>query len=118
MGDGVKFHCLRYTGKWASLKYPWHTLDIMHLFLEGIREPKISAESSIDKSAVIQGAVIIEEGVKVFEHAKIVGPCYLGKNVIIGNNVILRESDIETGKRAWVFDGYCQKLCREKLLVS
>lgn len=95
--NGVKINCLTYDGKWASLKYAWHVLDVMNLFLDNIKESKISPSALIDKTAIIQGNVIIEDGVKVFENAKIVGPCYLGKNAVIGNNVILRGSMVGEG---------------------
>ena len=41
--------------------------------------------------------MVIEDGAKVFEGAVIKGPCYIGKNVIVGNNTMIRESDIEEG---------------------
>lgn len=94
---GIKFSCFDYSGIWGSIKYPWHVLDIMAIFLDEIKKPRISPSAQIDKTAVIQGNVWIEDGVKVFENAKIVGPCYIGKNAIIGNNVILRYSMIGEG---------------------
>jgi len=33
--------------------------------------------------------VVIEEGVRVFEHAVIRGPCYIGKGSVIGNNSLI-----------------------------
>ncbi|MEX0568953.1 MAG: DapH/DapD/GlmU-related protein, partial [Candidatus Njordarchaeota archaeon] len=35
------------------------------------------------------------ENVKIYENAIIKGPAYIGKNTIIGNNVLVRESSIE-----------------------
>lgn len=49
---------------------------------------------NIHPSAVIEGHVILEEGVRVMPHATVVGPCYIGKGTIIGNNALVRESII------------------------
>jgi bifunctional UDP-N-acetylglucosamine pyrophosphorylase/glucosamine-1-phosphate N-acetyltransferase len=38
--------------------------------------------------------VYLEDNIKIFENTKIVGPCYIGKNTIIGNNTIIRGSHI------------------------
>lgn len=93
----TQFSLLNYTGNWASLKYPWHVLDFMKIFLSQIGKPKISPNAQVAGSAIINGNVIIEDGVRIFENAKITGPCYLGKNTIIGNNSMVRESIIEEG---------------------
>lgn len=94
---GLNFELLSYQDQWTSLKYPWHVLDLAHIFLSSIKKSKIAGPTQIDKRAIIKGPVIIEDGVKIFENAKVVGPCYLGKNVIVGNNCIVRESIIEEG---------------------
>lgn len=48
----------------------------------------------ISKTAIIRGDVIIEDGVKIFDHAVIQGPTYIGKNSVIANNALVRESHI------------------------
>jgi bifunctional UDP-N-acetylglucosamine pyrophosphorylase/glucosamine-1-phosphate N-acetyltransferase len=35
--------------------------------------------------------VVIEDGVRILEGAVVRGPCYIGKNSIIGNNALLRD---------------------------
>ena len=59
-------------------------------FVSPFRGENIVLKSNV----IIDGPVHIEEGVKIFENTKIVGPCYIGKNTIIGNNVMIRESHI------------------------
>ncbi|MDD5190397.1 MAG: hypothetical protein PHE50_05075, partial [Dehalococcoidales bacterium] len=44
----------------------------------------------VSEKAVIEGKVIIEDGVRVMENAVIKGPVYIGKNSIIGNNTLVR----------------------------
>lgn len=83
--DGLEVRFSKYEGIWIPLKYPWHILDITAYFLENIDQK------------IYPGKVMIEDGVKVFEGAVIKGPCYIGKNVIVGNNSMVRGSDLEEG---------------------
>lgn len=73
--DGLEVKVSEYNGVWKALKYPWHILDLMEEFLG-------------------KDAILKEEGVKVYEGAIIKGPCYIGKNTIIGGNALVRESII------------------------
>ena len=83
-----------YDGPWQAIKYPWHVLEMMNIFLSS-QETYISEEAQISQSATIKGdRVVIEAGVKVFENAVICGPCYIGKNTIIGNGALVRHAHI------------------------
>ncbi len=79
--------------KFASLKYPWHILEAMEIFLNNIKDSVVKTED-IDPSARIVGKVYIEEGVKIGSFAKISGPCYIGRNTVIGDHVLVRDSHI------------------------
>lgn len=92
--DGMEIKFIKYEGVWIPLKYPWQILDILSHFLSNI-EQKISPGAKVAKTAIMDGPVIIEDGVKVLEGAVIRGPAYIGKNVIVGNNTIIRESNLE-----------------------
>jgi NDP-sugar pyrophosphorylase family protein len=94
--DGLDVRFSKYNGVWIPLKYPWQVLDITAKFLSTI-EQQISPGANVSEKAVIEGDVVIEEGAKVFEGAVIKGPCYIGKNVIVGNNSMVRESILEEG---------------------
>ncbi len=85
ISDGMDVKYTKYDGVWIPLKYPWHILDITAYFLTAI-DQKIYPDK-----------VIIEEGVKVFEGAVIKGPVFIGKNCIIGNHSMVRESNLEEG---------------------
>lgn len=89
----AKMSVYKYKGFWQPIKYPWHILDLMNLFLVQ-QEPKISKKADISERAIINGNVIIEEGVRVFDNAVIQGPAYIGKNTIIANNALVRGSMI------------------------
>lgn len=94
--DGIDVKFVKYDGVWIPLKYPWQILDILAHLLSNI-EQQISPEANVSEKAIISGKVVIEEGARVFEGAVIKGPCYIGKNVIVGNNSMVRESDLEEG---------------------
>ncbi|MFH0749788.1 MAG: sugar phosphate nucleotidyltransferase [Candidatus Gottesmanbacteria bacterium] len=79
---------------WKPIKYPWNVLDVSELLLSEMQGSQIDKSVVIKENVIIEGPVIIEEGVKIFEGTKIVGPCYIGKNTIIGNNNIIRSSMI------------------------
>lgn len=89
-----KAYAIEYNGVWQSLKYPWHHLDMMNFFLSQIKEQNISPKAFISPLASISGNVMIEEGVKIFDFACVQGPAYIGKNTIIGNHCLVRQSMI------------------------
>ena len=81
---------VRYDGPFASYKYPWDLLAINDLILRRSATRRISETANISPLAVVDGAVVIEDGVRVLEHAVIRGPAYIGRNTIIGNSSLLR----------------------------
>ena len=83
-----------YQDYWGYLKYPWDTLQMTDCFLKELKNKKIGKRVKIAKNSLTSGPVIIENDVKIFENAKIVGPAYIGKGTIIGNNSVVRESMI------------------------
>ncbi len=92
-----------YNGQWQALKYPWHILDMKDFFFTTQPNTKNTytvykpTDCFISPNAVLNtenGNIIIEKGVKIFDFAVISGPCYIGKNSIIGNHSLLRESHI------------------------
>lgn len=80
-----------------SLKYPWHILGFLKSLLTTIKSSR-SSSAQIAPSAVIDesaGPVFIDEGARIGHAAHIVGPCYIGENVHIGDFVLVRQSSIE-----------------------
>ena len=94
MKSGHRFKMLEYRGKWTTIKYPWHVLDVMDYFLKTLKGQKISKSAQIANGTHIKGDVLIENDVKIFEGATINGPVYIGKNSIVANNALVRESII------------------------
>ncbi|MDF2379759.1 MAG: NTP transferase domain-containing protein [Candidatus Gracilibacteria bacterium] len=91
-----KYSIVEYDGFWQAVKYPWHFLRLNEFFL-GKLERSISSEAQISETAVIQGDVVIEAGVRVFEYAVIKGPAYLSTGTIVGDHAKLRESSVGAG---------------------
>lgn len=89
-----EFRMLPYEGTFTSLKYPWDVLGVQSSLFADHFKAKKGKGVVIKQNVTIEGDVYLDDGVKVFENTKIVGPCYIGKNTIIGNNNIIRESHI------------------------
>jgi NDP-sugar pyrophosphorylase family protein len=88
--SGYKIKAVKPKGFWKAIKYPWDIFPVMEHFLK--REKSISPKAQIAKTAVIEGDVIIEDGVRVLENAVIKGLCYIGRNSVIGNNALIRDN--------------------------
>lgn len=88
------YQVVRYSGQWKALKYPWHVLDIMNVFLDQLKGKgqQVAESAFIAKTASLVGDVYIGEGAKVFPGAAVVGPAYIGAGVIVGNNALVRNS--------------------------
>ena len=89
-----KFKAVFYNDFWETIKYPWHILSMMKKFLFS-QKSFIAPSVQIADTARIRGkGVILSDGVRLFDNAVVVGPCFIGKNTIIGNNALVRESNI------------------------
>lgn len=86
-----------------SLKYPWDILEIKNYLFKNVKG-HIGKNVKIAKSAIIEGDIYIEDGVVIMEGVCIKGPCFVGKNSVIGNNVLLRDFvDIEENTTVGAF---------------
>ncbi len=106
-----KFVAIKYDRTWNAIKYPWHVLDMMEVFMQN-QGNSIDTSAKIASSAAIKGDnVVIAKDVKIFENAVIQGPCYIGEGSIVGNNALVRSSMI--GKNCTV--GYNTEIARSYL---
>ncbi len=87
--DDRMIQVVPYKGAWTPIKYPWHVFDVVRYFLDRA-ETFISHDTHVSPGAVIDGKVILEDGVRVLENAVIRGPVYIGRNTIIGNSTLVR----------------------------
>ncbi|HKZ45697.1 MAG TPA: bifunctional sugar-1-phosphate nucleotidylyltransferase/acetyltransferase [archaeon] len=86
--DGCRIKVIPFSGTFIPFKYPWHAFELLKYFLDN-SEARISNTAKISPKANIEGKVIIEDNVKIFEGAFVKGPCYIGKNSVIGTNVLI-----------------------------
>ena len=80
-----------------SLKYPWHLFTFQQLLFT-THKSYISSSAKIAQTALIDdtnGPVIIENNATVGDFAKIVGPCYIGENCLVGDYSFVRVSSLE-----------------------
>ncbi|MEK7137762.1 MAG: hypothetical protein AAB853_05780, partial [Patescibacteria group bacterium] len=115
----LNYVAVPYEGEWDAIKYPWHVLDLTQRFLEEFKGGgqvsgfrfQVSGKAEVHPTAVIEGGVILEEGVRVMAHATIQGPCYIGKGTVIGTSTLVRESII--GKHCVI--GFGSEVARSNL---
>ncbi len=86
--QNIKSEYFLYKNYWYPLKYPWHVLSVMKYFL-----------------STLNNEVRLGKNVKIAKTAKIVGPCFIGDNTVIGDFALVRESNI--GKNC-VVGGYSE----------
>lgn len=82
-----------YEGEMVSLKYPWHVLDVMHHLFRNLAHKRAN-NITVKNNVIIEGNVVIGDNVTIYENTKLIGPCFIGANTIIGNNNMIRESHI------------------------
>jgi len=90
--DGRRIKVVHYEGFWHAIKYPWDIFGAVKYFLSNLKTSKFSQTAKISKNAIIDdtnGNVVIEDNARILENAVIRGPCYIGKNSVIGNNVLI-----------------------------
>ena len=95
--EGVEYEF--YEKELPTLKYPWHYHSYFkHLINKIYPQSKVYGEYEgrgiVDTSA---GPVIFGNSVKVMEGSVVKGPSYIGDGCVVGNNVLIRESNIEQG---------------------
>jgi len=86
--------CIKYDGDWATLKYSWHVLSMQDYFFKNGFQSLIDSSVIIHKTATIEGDVYMGKNIKVGAYVKIMGPCYIGDNAIIGDHSLVRSSTI------------------------
>jgi bifunctional UDP-N-acetylglucosamine pyrophosphorylase/glucosamine-1-phosphate N-acetyltransferase len=78
-----------------TLKYASDLFSISNYRFTQLSEiPKIHKNAKIHSTAIVSGAVVIEDGAKIYEYALIQGPCYIGKNVVVGSYCKVRKETV------------------------
>lgn len=80
-----------------SLKYVWGLFDMQTAIFSELSS-RTDPQAQIAPTAVIDdsnGPVVIEAGASIGHAARIVGPCYLGRGVRVGDFSLVRSSNLE-----------------------
>jgi bifunctional UDP-N-acetylglucosamine pyrophosphorylase/glucosamine-1-phosphate N-acetyltransferase len=78
-----------------SLKYAWDLFTLADYYLSGIPDiADIHPGAVVHPTALITGPVIIESGAHIYEYALIQGPCYIGKNSVVGSFCKVRKGSL------------------------
>lgn len=91
--EGYRCRVVPYGGPWTAIKYPWDILRAMDCFLGRIKR-HVAASARVSDKAVVDGEVFIDEGARVLEFAILRGPCYIGKNSVVGNFSLVRSTHL------------------------
>ncbi|HYD35843.1 MAG TPA: sugar phosphate nucleotidyltransferase [Vitreimonas sp.] len=102
--DAITTHARDHHDSWVetntktlSLKYPWHLFSFQsHLFTQ--LKSSQEGTAAIAKTALIDdshGPVVTSAGARVGDFVKLVGPCFIGPNAVVGDYSFVRESSIE-----------------------
>lgn len=92
-----RYEAVLYMGSWQAIKYPWHLLSLLPFLLPSGENPLIHKTASVHRTAVIEGPAVLSKGVKVLAHATVIGPCFVGRDTVIANNALVRESSVGPG---------------------
>ncbi len=91
-----KVRAVIFDGWWIDIKVPWDVLRASYYLLSNLTESRISNKARISPHTIIEGPVIIEDGAEIDHGVVIKGPAYIGRNVFVGLNSIVRNySDLE-----------------------
>lgn len=78
-----------------TLKHAWDIFDLSHyLFTTFSKRQHIHRKATVHPTALITGNVVIEEGARIYEYALVQGPCYIGKNAVVGSYCKVRNETI------------------------
>jgi NDP-sugar pyrophosphorylase family protein len=78
-----------YEDRWEALKYPWQVLDVMAMLLDRWAS---GSESPGDGYTLREDGVVVGTNVRVFPGAHVVAPAFLGNDVVVGHNALVRGS--------------------------
>lgn len=93
--QSVPTQMVEISGYNSSLKHAPRVLGAMEEVLSHRLKPGVATSATIAPTAVVDGEVEIAGNVRIFDHATIKGPCYIGENTVVGNGALVRASCIE-----------------------
>jgi len=80
-----------------TLKYSWQLLDLMQLVLSRQKSDR-TTHAAIAKTAVLDetlGSIVVADSAEIRDFVKIIGPAYIGEDVLVGEHSFIRQSSLE-----------------------
>lgn len=87
----MPYRLVPYDGPWQPIKYPWHVLGAMQIFLDRIPTPAEPLPEGV------RGNVVLGEGVRIFPGATVLGPAYIGAGSMVGTGALVRGAMLGDG---------------------
>jgi bifunctional UDP-N-acetylglucosamine pyrophosphorylase/glucosamine-1-phosphate N-acetyltransferase len=86
--DGL--HSSIWEQDWVDVKSPWDILRANRMIMDTWHQAVVSDSTEMKGWVHVNGPVHIEEGVTILSGTVIQGPCFLGRDSFVGNNVLIR----------------------------
>jgi len=81
-----------------KINLSWQLLtEISKMLRRTVTLRSISPKARISPTVVLEGPIVVEPGVTIYDYAKIVGPAFISRGAIIGNHSLVRESFLGEG---------------------
>ncbi|MGK0548118.1 MAG: NDP-sugar synthase [Pyrobaculum sp.] len=91
-----KIAVVPWSGTWHDVNHPEDLMQLLEYTAP--RNTIIAKTAKVSPTAVLEGPVVIEDGVEIDHYAVIKGPAYIGKGAFIGAHALIRNyTDIEEG---------------------
>lgn len=75
---------------WIDISRPWHILSANKMMMAHWKTSSIPDSVVIEPNVNIKGVVKFGDHVHISSGTTIVGPCYIGSDVYVGNNALIR----------------------------
>nr|WP_162097826.1 NDP-sugar synthase [Thermogladius calderae] len=100
VAESGRVKAVLWTGTWVDVGYPEDLLEAVYQLLSRLREVRISGKAAVERTAVIEGPVVVEEGAYIDHYAVVKGPAYIGKRSFVGAHSFVRDYvDLEENSR-------------------
>ncbi|MEC7641198.1 MAG: bifunctional sugar-1-phosphate nucleotidylyltransferase/acetyltransferase [Nitrospinota bacterium] len=87
-GEGLR--ASMWEEEWLDIVHPWEILTANKILMDSWEESSIAKSAVLEGNVTILGTVKIAEDVLIKAGAVLEGPCSIGKNSYIGNNSLVR----------------------------
>ncbi|MGC9121820.1 MAG: sugar phosphate nucleotidyltransferase [Thermogladius sp.] len=100
IAESGRVKAVLWTGTWVDVGYPADLLEAVYQLLSRLRGVAISGKAVVERTAVIEGPVVVEDGAYIDHYAVVKGPAYIGKKSFVGAHSFVRDYvDLEESSR-------------------